>query len=111
VRNPCIDAAIAALKEVGVHDFQFVRGGKHLQVRWSHRGAQRFYALPGTPSDWRSPLNVRSDIRKMLRSDGLIKDPEPVERPQPPRPPTLEQRVTRLERLIEKLSVNPEEIK
>jgi len=107
-RNPCVDAAVAALKEGGVFDPQIVPGGKHLQVRWSHRGGQRFYALPATPSDWRSPLNVRSDIRRMLKADGLIKDdPAPVERPQPPpRPPTLEQRVSKLEELVAKLRLH-----
>jgi hypothetical protein len=103
-RNPCVDVAVATLKEGGVFDPKIVPGGKHLQLRWPHKGGVWFYALPTTPSDWRSSLNVRSDIRKILRDDGLIKDdPAPVEKPQPPRPPTLEQRVTRLEQLIEEL--------
>jgi hypothetical protein len=103
-RNPCVDAAVAVLKEGGIHDVTFAPGGKHIQARWSCRGGTRFYALPATPSDWRSPLNVRSDIRKILKADGLITaEPAPAEKPQPPRPPTLEQRVARLEQELAEL--------
>lgn len=46
--------------------------GKHLEVRWEVAGiGERFVIAPRTPSDWRSGMNTRSDLRKMLRKDGL----------------------------------------
>jgi hypothetical protein len=102
MRNPCIDAAITELRKAGIYDYEIAHGGKHPQVHWGANGTRRFYAVPGTPSDVRSAHNVRADIRRMLRADGLTAAPKPsAERLPPPRPPTLEQRVARLERLIE----------
>jgi hypothetical protein len=54
-----------------------VRGGKHLQLRWAVAGhSLRMLTVPGTPSDWRSPHNTRSEIRKLLRLDGLLEMPQ-----------------------------------
>jgi hypothetical protein len=94
--NPCLDAAIAALREAGVYDYRLAKGGKHLQIHWEANGASRFYVLPGTPGDWRSPHNVKAEMRRMLRQDGLL-----VDTPSEPKPrrATLEQRVRRLEEL------------
>jgi hypothetical protein len=104
MRNACLDAALAALKEGGVSDYQISRGGRHLQLRWQANGATRFYSLPATPSDWRSAPNTRADVRRMLKNDGLITAPEPAERPSPPpKQPSLEQRVSKLEELVAQL--------
>jgi hypothetical protein len=102
-RNECVDAAILALKEAGVFDPLVVPGAKHLQVRWPHGGGMRFYVLPSTPSDRRAPANTRAGIRKILKADGRIKEPAPVERPPPPRPPSLAERVEQLERELGEL--------
>jgi hypothetical protein len=32
----------------------------------------RMLTIPSTPSDWRSPQNTRSDLRKLLRQDGVL---------------------------------------
>jgi hypothetical protein len=95
--NPCLDAVIAALKEAGVYDYRLSQGGKHLQVHWEVNGAPKFIVVPGTPGDWRSPHNVRAEVRRMLRADGLL-----VDTPATPKPRrlTLEQRVARLEQLL-----------
>jgi hypothetical protein len=100
--NVCLDTAIAELKGAGVYDFKIVSGGKHPQLQWQINGVLRFYALPGSASDWRTPHNVRADIRRMLKADGLLA-PVAVEEKHRPRPPTLEQRVIRLERALEQL--------
>jgi Rha family phage regulatory protein len=71
--NECLDAAIAELRAVGI-DPQVVHGGKHIQVVWSHNGKERRYITGNTPSDWRAPLNVKSDVRRMLRKDGVLAD-------------------------------------
>src|SRR5215471_16551833 len=73
MRNACLDVALAELDAVGIRDYQLVRGGKHLQLRWTGAGhVLRVLTIPLTPSDWRSPQNTRSDLRKLLRQDGLL---------------------------------------
>jgi hypothetical protein len=73
MRNACLDAALAELDAAGIRDYQLARGGKHLQLRWTVAGhTLRMLTLPLTPSDWRSPQNTRSDLRKLLRQDGLL---------------------------------------
>jgi hypothetical protein len=73
MRNACLDAALAELEAVGIRDYQLARGGKHLQLRWTVAGRiLRMLTIPLTPSDWRSPQNTRSDLRRLLREDGLL---------------------------------------
>jgi hypothetical protein len=103
VRNPCLLAVIVELANAGIHHPEIARGSKHVQVRWSTRtGERRMFAVPGTPSDWRSPENTRRDVRRILRADGMIETPEP--RTPPPRQPSrielLEQRLAEIERLL-----------
>jgi hypothetical protein len=107
MRNPCLEAALRELEAAGVRDVEQVRGAKHLQLRWRVDGhGLRVYSVPGSPSDWRSSHNVRADIRRMLREDGLLTTPE---RPEPTSPPppqkldriaALEQRVATLEEFV-----------
>ena len=47
VRNPCLDAAIAELRDAGVYDYEVAHGGRHPQIHWSHNGARRFYIVRG----------------------------------------------------------------
>jgi hypothetical protein len=76
LRNDCLNAALAELEAVGVRDYQLAHGGKHLQLRWSVNGHPlRILTIAGTPSDFRSPLNTRRDIRALLRLDGLLDMP------------------------------------
>ena len=107
MRNPCLEIALRELEAVGIRDVEQVRGGKHWQLRWRVNGhGLRVYSLPGTPSDWRSSHNVRAEIRRMLREDGLLAAPE---RPEPAptsaapkidRVAELERRVAALEELV-----------
>lgn len=45
--------------------------GKHLEIAWQSPAGRRFIIAPRTPSDWRSSMNCRSDMRKLLRADNL----------------------------------------
>jgi hypothetical protein len=58
------------------------------------------FAVPRTPSDWRSAENVRYDLRKILRGDGMVATPEPRSAPvnQPSRIELLERRLAEVER-------------
>lgn len=75
ISNECIEAACAELRSVNIEPM--VRpSGKHVAVVWDFEGKERSYFTAKTPSDWRAPLNARSDIRKILRNDGLLADGE-----------------------------------
>jgi hypothetical protein len=43
--------------------------GRHLKIRWTDaRGRQRFLVAPQTPSDFRTRLNSRATLRRLLRN-------------------------------------------
>jgi hypothetical protein len=100
----CLTAALRELDAAGIRDVSRSYGSKHLQLRWSvnDRGP-RMYTLALTPSDWRAPNNVASDIRRMLREDGLLT----AGPPKPPKPPD---RITRLEARVAALETTLREI-
>lgn len=113
MRNPCLEIALRELDAAGIRNVEQVRGSKHWQLRWQVDGhGLRVYSLPGTPSDWRSPHNTRADIRRMLREDGVLTDPE--QRPEPTPPPTapkvdrfaeLERRIAALEEFVRTIQI------
>lgn len=79
--NDCLDAALAELSAAGITP-AVEQGRKHIKVMWQHNGHDRMYVTGNSPSDWRAPLNVRSDIRRMLKADGLVEtETLPIERP------------------------------
>jgi hypothetical protein len=69
-RNALLETAIVELNAAGIRDVHIARG-KHVQIRWASDSRRRMYTMSSTPSDWRAPMKVRSDIRRMLRADGL----------------------------------------
>lgn len=100
MRNPCLEIALRELEAVGIRDVEQVRGGKHWQLRWQvNEHGLRVYTIPGTPGDWRSPHNVRAEIRRMLREDGLLGVPGRPEDPPPASPPNLDRLAARERRL------------
>jgi hypothetical protein len=103
MRNLCLDVALDELASAGIHDPVIARGAKHPQLRWTTpRGELRVFAVPGTPSDWRSAENVRHDLRKILRGDGMLATPRPRSAPvkQPSRIELLERRLAEVERRL-----------
>jgi hypothetical protein len=102
-RNPCLAAALAELEAAGIRDVTVAHGGKHPQLRFRiNGGALHVFAVPGTAGDWRSPANVRSDLRRYLREAGVcLAEPQSkgTER-LPSRMELLERRVTELERRL-----------
>lgn len=63
------DVTQAVLKELEIHGFQgrIEPRGKHQAIVWDQGGKSRFYICPVTPSDVRSWVNARGDVRRMLR--------------------------------------------
>lgn len=82
--NDCIEAAIQELRTCGIEP-SVKPSGKHAAVSWNKNGTERTYYTALTPSDHRAPLNVRSDVRRILREDGIIVDEKPVEAGDRPR--------------------------
>ena len=79
--NDCLDTALAELRVVSIEP-AVESGGKHIRITWLHNGHDRLFVVPRTSSDWRADANTRSDVRKILKQDGLIgAELLPVERP------------------------------
>lgn len=74
MKNAELAAAMFELHMVGVKP-QVERGSKHVKIRWEANGKQRTYVCGSTASDYRAALNVRADVRRLIRQDGL-KAPE-----------------------------------
>jgi hypothetical protein len=64
-RHESLDIALEELERAGIRDV-YIERGRHVKVRWG----RRMYSMSSTPSDWRVPTKVKSDIRRMLRADG-----------------------------------------
>src|SRR5262245_59261613 len=99
MRNHCLDAALEELAKAGVRAPTIAPGAKHPQIRWqTPQGELRCFSVPGTSSDYRAPENVRRDIRRMLRADGMIEAPAPRVAPvrQPSRIELLERRMVEI---------------
>jgi hypothetical protein len=69
-RQEHLDLLIEELERYGLRG-EISERGKHLEVAWNAPAGRRFVIAPKTPSDWRSGLNTRSELRKLLRADNL----------------------------------------
>jgi hypothetical protein len=100
MRDSCLAVALRELEAAGVRGVECAHGSKHQQLRWRiNGGVLRVYTVPSTPSDWRSTRNVRAEIRRLLREDGVIT--LPLKQVDPP--PRKLDRITALERLVAEL--------
>lgn len=71
MRNEITDLLIEELEKYGLKGYLEDRS-KHIEVYWLlPNGERRFTIVPRTASDWRSGMNSRSDLRKMLRADNV----------------------------------------
>lgn len=73
MRNDIVDMVVEELEAVGLKA-DVNKGGKHIKIQWQVMGKPRLFICPNTPSDHRSFLNSRSDIRKILRNDAQLID-------------------------------------
>jgi hypothetical protein len=108
MRNPCLTAALDELETAGVRDVTVARtGGGHYQIRYTVREHDhRILGVSSTPSDVNAPNQVRRQIRKALRTDGLlVEERKPKASPvrQPSQLEVLTQRVAALEQRLAKL--------
>lgn len=69
-RNEHLDLAIDELEKHGLSG-EVSERGKHLELAWITPQGRRFVIAPKTPSDWRGGMNLRRDVRKLLRADNM----------------------------------------
>lgn len=77
MRNEITDLLLEELDRYGLKG-EISDRSKHLEVAWQTPQGRRFVIVPRTPSDWRGGMNVRSDMRKLLRADNLQPKQEQV---------------------------------
>lgn len=69
--NEILENALNQLKSLGIEP-KVWRGGKHIRLAWDHNGEYRAHTVPQSPSDHRSALNNRAQLRAILRKDGYL---------------------------------------
>ena len=71
-RNPCLDAVLGELAEVGIWSPQVIGNG-HLQFVWQNaHGQRRMVSISSSPSALSAPAAARADVRRILKQDGMI---------------------------------------
>lgn len=80
--NEELDMAVSELGRFGITP-TVEHGGKHLRLRWHHEGAPRSTTVAASSSDYRAPMNVRKQVRAILRQDGFLtpEGEDPAEMP------------------------------
>lgn len=69
-RHEGYQRVLALLASVGIAP-RVEYGGKHIKVMWEANGIKRLYTMALSPSDWRIPIKIACDVRRMLRQDGV----------------------------------------
>lgn len=74
-QNGLYDDIAKLMSAASVDDWSFEMGGKHPKVVYQVDGKQFSHTVPGSPSDGRSVINTKMDLRRRLMQDGLLKMP------------------------------------
>jgi hypothetical protein len=73
-QNNYLDFVFKEFDVHGITNYKRVSGtGKHDRVVWSHHGRSGELVVAKTPSDHRTPLNLRSDLRRQLQAANISK--------------------------------------
>jgi len=107
-------AVIDELSRWGVKPIMEQTRGGHIRFRWHVKDDEYQIVTGKTNSDHRAGKNNIAEIRRQMRKAGLTEPPSclPVKAetptPEGPRPPTIEERLARLERVCEAVNSNVE---
>ena len=76
-RNEIVETVF---KELEIHGLKpvLLSGGKHDKIKWNAHGRERCFIASVSPSDVRSRLNARAEVRRMLRDDGITIPEKPL---------------------------------
>lgn len=69
-RNECVDRVVDELERYGLRA-EVSHRSKHIEIAWNTPFGRRFVIAPATASDWRSSLNTRGEVRKLLKADNM----------------------------------------
>jgi hypothetical protein len=70
-RDDVLEVVLAELRRYGIKPQVEPTTGGHYSVRWQLEGKpKRIVLVAGTPSDHRTRLNARAEVRRYLRADG-----------------------------------------
>lgn len=69
--NECISAVTDELGKHGI-TYDVEPRGKHVAIVFVYGGIEYTHIAPASPSDWRAPMNSKSQIRRLLRDIGAI---------------------------------------
>jgi hypothetical protein len=75
-RNEVVDTILKELEQHGLKPV-LLNGGKHHKIRWVGPQGERTFVTSVSPSDVRTKLNARAQVRRMLRDDGVALRVEP----------------------------------
>lgn len=86
-QNELTEIALKELKLHGIKGATRDTNGNHIEIAWQacpEKEVRRIFAAK-TPSDWRSRMNIRSEVRKFLRADNvpLVLQHKPKSKPAP----------------------------
>ena len=101
MRNEVLSAILDELRLAGVKP-TVTSGSKHWQVWWAGPDGQpRIVGAAVTPSDRRAPYQARAEVRRILRGDGMLNEPEARPAPREAQPiEKLEHRIARTKRIL-----------
>ena len=71
--NDAVREILRELDDYGIKP-QVSDTAKHIRIDWIVNNQQQHYITSATPSDWRTRLNARAAVRRMLRSVGAVKE-------------------------------------
>jgi hypothetical protein len=91
---------LAEAHELGAEELRVIQGGKHPRLVGRIGERDFVYAFPATPSDWRSALNARAALRRLL---GGSKEPRPKQLTPAPKAPRRHRKVRRRSETLELL--------
>ncbi|MET3969071.1 hypothetical protein [Bradyrhizobium sp. S3.9.1] len=88
MNNELVDIATAELKQYGIKPEVTHTNGGHIQIKWRvvPEKELRCVTTAKTGSDWRNRMNIRADVRRLLRADNVTLKRE---EPKPKRHPAL----------------------
>ncbi|UPT99184.1 hypothetical protein J4G48_0014530 [Bradyrhizobium barranii subsp. apii] len=83
--NELVDIATAELKQYGIKPEVTYTNGGHIQITWRAVPEKelRCVTTAKTGSDWRNRMNIRADVRRLLRADNVMKKEEPKPKKHP----------------------------
>ncbi|WLB57489.1 hypothetical protein [Bradyrhizobium japonicum] len=85
MNNELVEIATSELKQYGIKPEVTHTNGGHIQITWRAVPEKelRCVTTAKTGSDWRNRMNIRAEVRRLLRADNVLKKEEPKPKKHP----------------------------